>query len=231
MRAPSNPRLELGPDVAAVLRPEEAARLVDVLDLGRVSCASCGAWIEPGSSVPTTVNVSIEGERAVVEFAHADCSPSRADLAKLVVVAQAEPLGINYVQAVHPDAGGVLLWERKLDVRVRGLDGSEEPLYLDQSRWEGFHVALADEPVRLLAGWLLAQDGEDLVLRHDDRVVERFHGALDRSPSGWLESLHESGFSLLIVGAGLGLERPQADAIQRAIREGRALMGLAEFDV
>lgn len=164
------------------------------------------------------------------EVAHAECSPSRADLARLVVLAQAEPRGIVYVQALHPDAGPVLLWERKLDVRVRGLDGHQECLYLDGDWWEGFHAALDDEPVRLLVGWLLEPDGEDLVLRRGEHAVERFHGAIERSPPGWLESLRESGFCLLIVGAGVGLESPTAAAIQRAIREHRALMGLAEFD-
>jgi hypothetical protein len=229
--APGNQRLELGPDVAAVLRPEEAARLRDLRDFDRVRCAICGGWIEPGSSAPTSVSISLNGDRVTAEFAHAECSPSRADLARIVVLAQAEPLGIVYAQALHPDAGAVLLWERKLDVRVRGLDGEAECLYLDADWWEGFHAALADEPVRLLAGWLLERDGEDLVLRHGEDAVERFHGAIERSPPGWLESLEESGFCLLIVGAGVGLERPGATAIQRAIREHRALMGLAEFDV
>jgi hypothetical protein len=36
---------------------------------------------------------------------------------------------------------------------------------------------------------------------------------------------------MMIVGAGVGLERPKATAIQSAIREHRALMGLAEFNV
>ena len=68
-----------------------------------------------------------------VEFSHAECSPSHADLAALVVLAGAEPLGIQYAQALHPEAGAVLLWERMLDVRVRaGGEGSDEQyLYLD----------------------------------------------------------------------------------------------------
>jgi hypothetical protein len=229
--APSNQRLDVGPDVAAVLRPEEAARLRDLRDIEPVRCAICGEWIEPGSSAPTSVSISLDGDRVTAEFAHAECSPSRADLARLAVLAQAEPLGIVYVQALHHDAGAVLLWERQLDVRVRGLDGERECLYLDADWWEGFHAGLADEAVRLLAGWLLERDGADLVLRHGELAVERFHGALERSPPGWLESLEESGFCLLIVGAGFGLERPEAAAIQRAIREHHALMGLAEFDV
>jgi hypothetical protein len=215
------------------VRPEEAARLRDLRDLDRVRCAVCGGWIEPGSSAPTSVSISLDGDRVTAEFAHAECSPSRADLARLAVLAQAEPLGIVYVQALHRDAGPVLLWERKLDVRVRGIDGQQELLclYLDADWWEGFHTALADEAVRLLAGWLLERDGEDLVLLHGEHVVERFHGAVERAPPGWLESLEESGFCLLIVGAGFGLEQPEAAAIQRAIREHRALMGLAECDV
>ncbi len=85
--------------------------------------------------------------------------------------------------------------------------------------------------MRLLAGWLLRADGEDLLLEHYEREVERFPGAVERSPSGWLDSLRESGFCLLIVGAGIGLERPGAAAIQAAIRERRALLGLAEYEV
>ncbi len=229
--APSNQRLEIGPDVAAVLRPEEAARLHELLDLDDVHRAVGGEWIEPDSTTHMSVNVSIEGDRAELEFAHAESTTSRLELAELVAIAQAEPLGINYVQALHPEAGAVLLWERKLDLRVRSPDGRKDCLYLDPDWWEGFHAAVPDEPVRLLVGWLLAKDGDDLVLRHGERAVERFHDALERSPSGWLESLQESGFCLLIVGAGIGLERPDAAEIQRAIREHRALIGLAEFDV
>ena len=228
---PSNQRLEVGKDLTAVLRRQEAARLRELRDLERLPCSVCGNWIEPDSSDTTTVSLALAGERITAEFAHAECSPSRADLAALVIVAQAEPLGIIYAQAVHPESGPVLLWERKLDVRVRGLDGEYESLYLDEDWWDGFHPALADEPVRLLAGWLLEADDDDLVLRHGAEPLERFHGAIERSPSGWLESLRESGFCLLIVGAGLGLDRPGASQIQRAIREHRALMGLAEFDL
>jgi hypothetical protein len=229
--APLSQRLEVGPDVAAVLRPEEAARLRGLRDLDHVPCAICGEWIEPGSSAPTSVSISLDDDQVTAEFAHAECSPSRADLARLAVLAQAEPLGIVYAQALHPEAGAVLMWERKLDVRVRGLDGNPESLYLDADWWEGFHGALADEPVRLLAGWLLERDGEDLVLRHGQKMVERFHDAIERSTPEWLESLEDSGFCLMIVGAGVGLERPKAASIQSAIRERRALMGLAEFDV
>jgi hypothetical protein len=229
--APRNQGLEIGPDVAPVLRPEEAARLHEVLDLDRLRCAVCGAWIERVPNAATSVSVSLDGHRAAIEFAHAGCSASRADLAALVVAAEAQPLGINYVQALHPDAGAVLLWERKLDLRVHGLARKEECVYLDPDWWDGFHTALADEPVRLLVGWLLVRDGEDLVLRRGDLSVERFHGAVDSAPPGWLESLLQSGFCLLIVGAGMGLRSPEAAAIQRAIRERRALMGLAEFDV
>jgi hypothetical protein len=226
-----SPRLEVGADVAAVLRPQETTRLHDLRDLDRLLCAVCGTWIEPDSDAPTTVSVSLAGDDVTVEFSHADCSASRADLAKLVALAQAEPLGIEYAQALHPDAGAVLLWERKLDLRIRGIDGRAQSLYLDADWWEGFHPALIDEPVHLLVGWLLQSEGLDLVLRHADHEVERFHDALPRATAGWLQVLEESGFCLLIVGAGIGLERPGPDSIQRAIRESRALMGLAEYDV
>lgn len=229
--ASRNDRLEVGPDVAAVLRPEEAARLDVLSGLDPVACAVCREWIEPGSCDATSVSISIDGDHVTAEFAHARCSPSRADLASLVTLAQAEPLGIVYVQALHPEAGAVLLWERKLDVRVRGLDGNHRSLYLDAAFWQGFHEALPDEPVRLLAGWLLERDGEDLVLRRGEEEIERFHGALERSTPEWLRSLEESGFCLVIVSAGAGLERPEAASIQSAIREHRALMGLAEFAV
>lgn len=226
-----SPRLEVGADVAAVLRPEEAARLQDLRDLDRVRCMVCGRSIEPESETRTSVSVLLEGDLAAVEFAHGDCASSHADLAALVVQAQAEPLGIEYAQALHPEVGPVLLWERRLDLRVRGLDGRERSLYLEGGRWEGFHPALAEEPVRLLVGWLLKAHGEDLVLRHAEEEVERFHDALARAPSRWLELLEESGFCLLIVGAGIGLDKPGAAAVQRAIREDRALIGMVEFDV
>jgi hypothetical protein len=224
-------RLEVGPDVAAVLRPEEAVRLHDIRDIERLRCRICGEWIEPASSAPTSVSVSLDGESAAVDFAHLDCAHSHADLAPLAVLAQAEPLGISFAQALHPEAGAVLLWERKLDLRVRGTGNHNLRLYLDPDWWEGFHPALSDEPVRLLVGWLLRSDGDDLVLLHRGTEVERFYDALARAPAGWMAALRESGFCLLIVGAGIGLDRPATDGIQRAIRERRALMGLAEFEL
>ena len=228
---PHSRRLEVGADVGALLRPEEATRLHDLRDIERVRCGFCNEWINPGSSARTAVSASLDGDHVAVEFSHAECSPSRADLAPLIALAQFVPLGIHYSQAIHPDAGAVLVWERRLDLRVCGLAGQEQYLYLDADWWEGFHPALADEPVRLLAGWLLKSDGEDLVLRHGENEIERFDLAIERSPAGWMESVEESGFCLLIVGAGIGLDRPVATSVQRAIRERRALMGLAEFDL
>lgn len=206
-------------------------RLRELRDLDRVRCAICNQWIDPDSDAPTSISVTPNGDYVSVEFSHSGCSPSRANLAELVVIAQAQPLGIEYAQALHPDAGPVLLWERKLDLRVRGLDGEEQLLYLDADWWEGFHPALPEEPVRLLVGWRLRADGEDLALRHAEQEVERFHDAGERGPAGWMDALERSGFCLLIVGAGIGLERPAASAIQQAIRERRALMGLAEYEI
>ena len=224
-------RLEIGTNVAAVLRPEEETRLYRVREIDRVRCRVCGGWIEPGSSDPTSVSVTIEGDFVAADFSHAECSPSHADLASLAVLADAEPLGIDYAQALHPEAGAVLVWERKLDLRLRGGDGPDASLYLDTDWWDGFHPARDDGPVRLLAGWLLGSDGDDLVLRYGEREVERFHDAVVRSPDGWLGSLRESGFCLLIVGSGIGLGRPTAVGIQEAIRDHRALLGLSETDI
>lgn len=223
-----SPRLDVGADVAAVLRDEEAARLEELRDLDRLRCARCGKWIEPDSDARTSVSISIDGGYVAVEFNHLDCAPSRADLRELVIHAQAEPLGIEYAQALHPEAGPVLVWERKLDLRVRGLDGLEQYLYLDNDWWEGFHPPLADEPVRLLVGWLLRPDEEDLLLLRAGNEIERFHDAISRAPAGWLDSLEESGFCLLVVGAGIGLQQPAASSIQQALRERRALVGFVE---
>jgi hypothetical protein len=55
-------RLEIGTDVAAVLRREEETRLHDVRDIDRVRGRVCGRWIEPGSSDPTSVSVTIGGD-------------------------------------------------------------------------------------------------------------------------------------------------------------------------
>jgi hypothetical protein len=223
-------RLEVGPDVAAVLRPEEAARLEELRALARLRCSVCGEWIEPAFSVAASVSISEDGDTVIAEFAHASCAASRADLARLAVLAQAQPQGIAYRQARHPEAGAVLLWERQLDIRVRGLESGELCLYLDSEWWDGFHLALADEPVRLLTRWRLEPDGADLVLRRDASTVERFHAGIDEAPPGWLEALRESGFCLLIVGAQLRLDEPGAEAIQHAIRAGHAFLGLVEFD-
>lgn len=224
-------RLQVGPEVAAVLRPEEALRLHDLREAQRVRCAVCAEWIEPDASAPTSVSLTLQETSVSIEFSHAECAPSRADLAALAVRAQAEPLGIHYAQAVHPDAGAVLLWERKLDLRIGGVDRTARSLYLDPDWWEGFHPALADEPVRLLVGWLLRRDGPDLTLWHGEVEVERFHDALERAPERWAALLQESGFCLMIVGAGIGLDRPRTRSVQLAIRDRRALMGLAEYEL
>jgi hypothetical protein len=229
-RAPMNQRLEIGSDVAAVLRREESARLEELRALERLRCWVCGEWIEPALSIAASVSISEDGDTVIAEFAHPGCAPSRADLARLVILAQAQPQGIAYRQARHPEAGAVLLWERQLDIRVRGLESGELCLYLDSEWWDGFHVARADEPVRLLSRWRLEPEGSDLVLRRDASIVERFHAGIEEAPPGWLETLRESGFCLLIVGAQLGLDEPGAQAIQRAIRAGHALLGLVEFD-
>jgi hypothetical protein len=92
----------------------------------------------------------------IAVFAHASCAPSRADLARLVVLAQAQPHGFAYPRRARPtDAGAVLLWERQLDIRVRGLESGELCLYLDSEWWDGSHLALAGEPVWPLTRWRL----------------------------------------------------------------------------
>jgi hypothetical protein len=221
--------LEIGPDVAQILRPEESARLRAMRDNERLRCAICDEWIDPASGIEVSVSVALEDGTAVAEFAHAGCAPSRADLAQLVIVAEADPLGISYTQAMHPTAGAVLLWERKLDVRVRGPGDCESYPYLDAQRRDGFHGPLARDPVRQLTGLTLEVDGPDLVLLRDDAPRERFYNAAEDAPTGWMERLATTGFGLLIVGADLGLGRPSAGSIQRAIRADRALMGFVEF--
>jgi hypothetical protein len=223
-------RLDMGPDVVAVLRPDEAAWLQRLRDSERLRCTVCRRWIEPGSDDPVSVSISIDGAGPLVHFAHGGCGPSRADLAALVTVARADPQGIEYAQALHPDAGAVLVWERKLDVRVRGPADLESLPYLDAERWAGFHRALQAEPVRSPAGWSLEPEGEDMLLIRGETPVERFYDAAARPPAGWLEALRESGFALLIVGARMDLERPRVEPIQRAIRAGHALMGLVELN-
>jgi hypothetical protein len=53
-------------------------------------------------------------------------SPSRADLAELVVVAQAEPLGIEYAQALHPDRSGAAAGTQARPAGARALMGLAE---------------------------------------------------------------------------------------------------------
>jgi hypothetical protein len=221
--------LDIGPDVAPVLRPEESARLHAMRDNERLRCAVCAEWIDPASEIDVSVSVALEDRAAMAQFAHTGCAPSAADLAELVVVAEADPLGLSYAQAEHPGAGAVLLWERKLDVRIRGPGDSESYPYLDARRSDGFHGALASEPVRELTGLTLEVDGPDLVLLRSHVVSERFHDAAQAASPRWMARLAASGYALLIVGADLGLGRPSAESIQRAIRAERALMGFVEF--
>jgi hypothetical protein len=222
-------RLDIGPDVAPVLRAEEVARLRELRASERLRCTVCGKVMDAGSDEDVTVSLILDGEAAVVQFAHATCAPSHADLAALVTSADAEPLGIAYAQALHPWAGAVLLWERKVDVRVPRAGEPQSVPFLDIQRVDGFHGVRADQPVDELAGHALAIDGPDLVLLRGDEPVERFHGAAERPPAGWLDALRESGYGLLIVGADLGLRHPRAEQVQHAMRSGLALIALVEF--
>jgi hypothetical protein len=220
--------LELGRDVEAILHREEATALHHLHERERVRCLACVQLIEPGDKA--TVTVRLDGEVAVAEMAHRRCSASGADLAELVAVALADPKGIAYVQALHPDAGAVLIWQRKLDVRVHGGSQGEAQPYVDAHRARGFHPMLSDEPVRALEGWRLQTDGADLVLSREGEHVDRFADGSVRSPAGWFDALRSSGYCLAIVGSQLGLEEPVGHRIGHALRSGGAFMGLVEFD-
>jgi hypothetical protein len=220
--------LDIDPRVAAVLRPEEADVLTALCEQDAVRCTVCGEWIATSADGGVTLSLSVDGDEAIAQFAHDTCAPSRADLAELVAMADADPQGIAFSQALHPDAGPVLLWERRLSVRAGGPGDLARFPYLDAQRVDGFHGALADEFVRLLPDLHLKDDGDDLVLMRGHEIVERFHAAVEAAPPGWMEAAHKSGYALLIVGANLRLRNPSADAIQHAIRARRALMGLVE---
>jgi hypothetical protein len=219
--------LNLPSEAEDVLRPEEAAGLRDLHARQRLRCHSCGTWVAPPEE--STVTLRAERDVAVAEFAHRWCAPPRTDLAALAVVSSADPRGITYVEALHPSAGAVLIWERTLDLRARGAESGETHPYLEAHRATGFHAMLRDEPVRLLDAWSLEPEGDDLLLAHDGAIAERFPDALGRPAPGWLEAARTSGHCLLLVGSGLGLRSPATDRIQAAMRSGRAVMGLAEF--
>jgi hypothetical protein len=219
--------LHLGYGAEELLRPEEVAGLRALHARHRLRCHSCGTWVEPGEE--STVSLRADGDVAVAEFAHRRCAPSRTDLAALAIVASGNPRGIAYVEALHPSAGAVLIWERTLDLRARGAGSGETQPYLEAHRATGFHGVRHKKPVRLLDAWSLARQGDDLLLAHDGAPAERFPGAFARPAPGWLEAAHASGHCLLLVGAGLGLSTPAAAQIQEAMRCGRLVMGLAEL--
>jgi hypothetical protein len=175
------------------------------------------------------VALRADGDAAVAEFAHRRCAPPGTDLAALAAVSSADPRGIAYVEALHPSAGAVLIWERTLDLRARGAEKGEIQPYLEVHRATGFHAMLHEEPVRLLDAWSLEPEGNDLLLTHDGATAERFPDALARPAPGWPEVARTSGHCLLLVGSGLGLRTPATDRIQAAMRSGRVLMGFAEF--
>src|SRR5829696_9779723 len=210
-----------------VLRPEEVVGLRTLHARHRLRCHSCGTWVEPGEE--STVGLRADRNVAVAEFAHRRCAPSRTDLAALAIVASGDPRGIAYVEAMHPSAGAVLIWERTLDLRARGAGSGEMQPYLEAHRATGFHAMLREEPVRLLHAWSLEPEGDDLLLTHDGATHERFPNALARPAPGWLEVARTSRHCLLLVGSGLGLRTPTTDRIQAAMRSGRAVMGLAEL--
>jgi len=210
-----------------VLRPAEAAALRELHGRQRLRCHSCGLWVAPAEE--STVALRADGDVAVAEFAHRWCAPPRTDLAALAVASSADPRGITYVEALHPSAGAVLIWERSLDLRARGAESGEIQPYLEAHRAAGFHVMLHDEPVRQLDAWSLEPGGDDLLLTNDGAIAERFPDALARPAAGWLEVARRSGLCLLLVGSGLGLHAPATTRIQAAMRSGRAVMGLAEF--
>ena len=222
-----NATLDLPNGANDVLRPEEAAGLRDLHARQRLRCHSCGLWVEPAEE--STVALRTDGSVVVAEFAHRWCAPPRTDLAALAVVSSADPQGIAYIEALHPSAGAVLIWERTLDLRARGAENAEIQPYLEAHRATGFHAMLHEEPVRLLDAWSLEPAGEDLLLTHHGATAERFTDALARPAPGWLEAARTSGYCLLLVGSGLGLRTPATDRIQAAMRSGRAVMGLAEF--
>jgi len=222
-----DPTLHLGYGAEDVLRPEEVAGLRALHARQRLRCHSCGTWVEPADE--STVGLRADGDVAVAEFAHRRCAPARTDLAALAIVSSGDPRGIAYVEALHPSAGAVLIWERTLDLRARGAGSGETQPYLEAHRAAGFHAMLHDEPVRVLDAWSLAPEGNDLLLAHDGATAERFTGAFARPAAGWLEAARASGHCLLLVGTGLGLSTPAADQIQAAMRCGRAVMGLAEL--
>jgi hypothetical protein len=220
-------KLDLGYGAEDLLRPEEVAGLRALHARHRLRCHSCGTWVEPAEE--STVGLRADGNVAVAEFAHRRCAPSRTDLAALAIVSSGDPRGIAYVEALHPSAGAVLIWERTLDLRARGAGSGETQPYLETHRAAGFHKMLHEEPVRVLDAWSLAPEGDDLLLAHEGATAERFTGAFARPASGWLEAASASGYCLLLVGSGLGLSMPAADQVQAAMRCGRAVMGLAEF--
>jgi hypothetical protein len=210
-----------------MLRPEETAGLRDLHAHQRLRCHSCGMWVEPAEE--STVALRADGDVAVAEFAHRWCAPPRTDLAALAVASSADPRGIAYLEAVHPSAGAVVIWERTLDLRARGAENGETQPYLEAYLATGFHAMLHEEPVRLLHAWSLEPEGHDLVLSYKGATAERFPDALAVPASGWLGLARTTGHCLLLVGSGLGLGTPAAERIQAAMRSGRAVMGLAEF--
>src|SRR5829696_7519716 len=198
--------LDLGYGAEDVLRPEEVAGLRALHARQRLRCHSCGTWVEPADE--STVGLRADGDVAVAEFAHRRCAPARTDLAALAIVSSGDPRGIAYVEALHPSAGAVLIWERTLDLRARGAGSGDTHPYLEAHRAAGFHAMLHEEPVRELDAWWLAPEGDDLLLAHHGATAERFVGAFARVAPGWIEAARASGHCLLLVGAGLGLGTP-----------------------
>jgi hypothetical protein len=215
--------LQFARDADTVLRRQEATALTAMHEQP-LRCHSCGQWIAPPAE--STVTLRARGRVLEAQFAHAWCAPPRLELAD---GAGDDPRGIAYQEALHPDAGAVLIWERTLDLRARGAVGGDVRPYVDVHRAGGFHSMLRHEPVRALEGWWLVAEDSDLLLAHEGQVAERFAGGKAGAVEGWLDALRASGYCLLLVGSALELGSPTPAQIQAAMRSGHAVMGLAEF--
>jgi hypothetical protein len=216
--------LAFAEDSEVLLRRQETTALSAMHEHQPLRCHSCGRWIAPPQDATVTLRAS--GRVLEAQFAHAWCAPARLERPD---VGDRDPRGIAYQEALHPQAGAVLIWERTLDLRARGAVGGDVRPYLDAHRAGGFHSMLRDEPVRALEGWWLVAEKTDLVLAHEGQVTERFAGASARAAAGWLDAVRESGYCLLLVGSALELGDPAPARIQAAMRAGHAVMGLAEF--
>lgn len=227
-------RLEITDEVRALLSDDQLMQVADAREHTVISCLVCRGEVRPESDVRMSVVVLMDPVRGntVVAMAHVSCMRSQtiAVDVPLETVALAGSQETVWVSVLRTEAvpAAALVWETAMRMRRPDSTGVVVDSYLDGLRRRGFvpiSDAILDATAPPLAEWRLVWSGEDLLLVDPDGWVETFSRAALTPYPEWLEALERERRSLLVSGAGLGLERASLERIDMAARAGEVVAG------